>query len=94
MSVISDGAQGATEAKAAHLGRRSLGVADIVFFVVAASAPLTVVAGGVPTSFAVTELLGIPLVFGAAVVGLVYGLVLKRSRPDVYALVARGGDSA
>ena len=64
MSVTSDGAHGATEeAKAAHLGRRSLGVADIVFFVVAASAPLTVVAGGVPTSFAVTELLGIPLVY-------------------------------
>ena len=64
MSVTSDGAHGATdEAKAAHLGRRSLGVSDIVFFVVAASAPLTVVAGGVPTSFAVTELLGIPLVY-------------------------------
>ena len=56
MAVNSDGAQGATEgAKGAHLGRRSLGVADIVFFVVAASAPLTVVAGGVPTSFAVTN---------------------------------------
>ena len=34
-----------------------------MFFVVAASAPLTVVAGGVPTSFAVTNLLGIPLVY-------------------------------
>jgi amino acid transporter len=64
MAVNSDGAQGVTEgATAAHLGRRSLGVADIVFFVVAASAPLTVVAGGVPTSFAVTNLLGIPLVY-------------------------------
>ena len=64
MSVTSDGAHGAAEeAQAAHLGRRSLGVADIVFFVVAASAPLTVVAGGVPTSFAVTNLLGIPLVY-------------------------------
>ena len=57
MAVNSDRARGATEG--AHLGRRSLGVADIVFFVVAASAPLTVVAGGVPTSFAVTSLLGI-----------------------------------
>src|SRR6478736_1898931 len=64
MAVNSDRAQGATEgAKGAHLGRRSLGGADIVFFVVAASAPLTVVAGGVPTSFAVTSLLGIPLVY-------------------------------
>ena len=37
MSVTSGGAHGAAEeAKAASLGRRSLGVADIVFFVVAA----------------------------------------------------------
>lgn len=45
------------------LHRRSLGVADIVFFVVAASAPLTVAAGGIPASFATTELVGIPLVY-------------------------------
>ena len=45
------------------LQQRSLGVAGIVFFVVAASAPLTVAAGGVPTSYAVTEVLGIPLVY-------------------------------
>ena len=64
MSVTSDGVHGASEeATAAKLGRRSLGVADIVFFVVAASAPLTVVAGGVPASFAVTKVLGIPLVY-------------------------------
>ncbi|HET7477742.1 MAG TPA: APC family permease [Dermatophilaceae bacterium] len=53
----------AGEAEAVALHRRSLGVADIVFFVVAASAPLTVVAGGVPTSYAVTTLLGIPLIY-------------------------------
>jgi amino acid transporter len=46
-----------------HLQRRSLGVASIVFFVVAASAPLAVVAGGVPVSFAVTTVRGIPLVY-------------------------------
>ena len=34
------------------------------------------------------------LIVGAAVLGLVYGLVLNRTRPDVYALVGRGGDSA
>lgn len=45
------------------LNQRSLGVAGIVFFVVAASAPLTVAAGGVPTSYAVTGVLGIPLVY-------------------------------
>jgi amino acid transporter len=46
-----------------HLKRRSLGVASIVFFVVAASAPLAVVAGGVPVSFAVTTVRGIPLIY-------------------------------
>jgi len=46
-----------------HLQPRSLGVASIVFFVVAASAPLTVVAGGVPVSFAVTTVRGIPLIY-------------------------------
>ena len=34
------------------------------------------------------------LIVAAAVIGLVYGLVLKRTRPDVYAMVGRGGDSA
>lgn len=46
-----------------QLHRRSLGVGDIVFFVVAASAPLTVVAGGVPSSYGVTGVLGIPLIY-------------------------------
>lgn len=61
MSVTNQHPAGEAEAVALH--RRSLGVADIVFFVVAASAPLTVVAGGVPTSYAVTTLLGIPLIY-------------------------------
>ena len=52
-----------SQAEPVLLNRRALGVPDIVFFVVAASAPLTVVAGGVPTSYAVTSLLGIPLVY-------------------------------
>ena len=97
MAVNSDGAQAPVEgAKGAHLGRRSLGVADIVFFVVAASAPLTVVAGGVPTSFAVTNLLGIPLVYVIiAVILLVFavgyaamsrhGLMVRRSTSLGYA---------
>jgi amino acid transporter len=34
------------------------------------------------------------LIVAAAAIGLGYGLVLKRTRPDVYALVGRGGDSA
>lgn len=58
MAVSSDQPESAS-----RLHRRSLGVPDIVFFVVAASAPLTVVAGGVPVSFAVTNLRGIPIVY-------------------------------
>ena len=45
------------------LSRRTLGVPAITFMIIAASAPLTVVAGGVTTSFAVTESLGVPLGF-------------------------------
>ncbi|TDD92244.1 APC family permease [Actinomadura rubrisoli] len=47
----------------AGTGRRRIGVPEIVFFVVAASAPLTVAAGGLPTSFAVTGVVGIPLLY-------------------------------
>ena len=46
-----------------RLGARRLGVPSLVFMIIAASAPLTVVAGGVPSNFAVTGLLGIPLSF-------------------------------
>ena len=45
------------------LSRRTLGVPAITFMIIAASAPLTVVAGGVTTSFAVTGSLGVPLGF-------------------------------
>ncbi|MEU6675896.1 APC family permease [Streptomyces sp. NPDC046925] len=49
---------------------RRIGVTGIVFFVVAASAPLTVAAGGVPQSLGVTGILGIPLLY------LLIGVVL------------------
>ena len=45
------------------LSRRRLGVPAITLMIIAASAPLTVVAGGVTTSFAVTGSLGVPLGF-------------------------------
>lgn len=45
------------------LSRRTLGVPSITLMIIAASAPLTVVAGGVTTSFAVTGSLGVPLGF-------------------------------
>lgn len=55
---------GAPGAPAQHeLGRRTIGVPALVFMIIAASAPLTVVAGGVTTNFAVTGLLGVPLSF-------------------------------
>lgn len=53
-----------------QLKKRSIGVPSLVFLIIAASAPLTVLAGGVPSSFAVTELLGVPLSY------LVLGLIL------------------
>jgi amino acid transporter len=45
------------------LSRRTLGVPAITLMIIAASAPLTVVAGGVPTSFAVTESMAVPVGF-------------------------------
>ena len=52
------------------LRRTALGVSDIVFFIVAASAPLTVIAGGVASTYLVTGNAGVPLLF------LVLGAVL------------------
>ncbi len=46
-----------------QLRRTALGVPDIVFFIVAASAPLTVIAGGVSVTYLVTGNTGVPLLF-------------------------------
>ncbi|MFG3257340.1 APC family permease [Streptomyces sp. NPDC048172] len=43
--------------------RRRIGVPGLVFFVVAASAPLTVAAGGIPQSLGVTGVIGLPLLY-------------------------------
>ncbi|MFI7496116.1 APC family permease [Kocuria sp. M4R2S49] len=43
------------------LDRRTLTVPSLVFLIIAASAPLTVLAGGVPTTYAVAGLTGVPL---------------------------------
>ena len=53
-----------------HLRRRRLGVIHIVFFTVAASAPLTVLGGGVTTTFAVTGNPAVPLSFLVLAVAL------------------------
>ncbi|AYF26643.1 amino acid permease [Micromonospora tulbaghiae] len=56
----------------AVLARGKLGTFTLVFFVMAAAAPLTVVAGGATTGFAVTGVTGIPVAYlaVAAVLGL------------------------
>jgi amino acid transporter len=51
------------DAAAGGLHRRSLGVPDLVFFIVAASAPLTAVAGGQAATYLVTGNRGIPFLF-------------------------------
>ena len=52
-----------------RLARRHLSTTALVFMIIAASAPLTVLAGGVPTSFAVSGLLGVPM--GYLILGLI-----------------------
>lgn len=49
--------------------RRTLRTGHLVFLIIAASAPLTVVAGGATTSFAVTGLQGVPI--GYLILGLI-----------------------
>ncbi|GAA4714898.1 APC family permease [Phytohabitans rumicis] len=50
------------------LARNRLGVPAVVFFVMAAAAPLTVVAGSATTGFAVTEFIGIAVAYLAVAV--------------------------
>jgi amino acid transporter len=61
-----------TQAGAPRLARRRIGVVSLVFFTVAASAPLTVVGGGVTTTYAVTGIVGVPLSF--LLLGVALGL--------------------
>jgi amino acid transporter len=82
---------------AATLARNRLGVASVVFFVVAAAAPLTVIAGAVTTAYSVTGFGGIPVayltvtailaVFAAGFVAMARHLV---NAGAFYSYVARG----
>ncbi|MFF5173078.1 APC family permease [Micromonospora sp. NPDC000089] len=79
------------------LARGRLGVPSIIFFVLSAAAPLTVVAGVVTTGYAVTGVTGIPLAFlvVAAVLALFsVGYVAMARRVEnagaFYAYIARG----
>jgi amino acid transporter len=65
-------ATGSAPREPERLERRALGVPDIVFFIVAASAPLTVIAGGVASTYLVTGNAGVPLLF--LLLGAVLGL--------------------
>jgi amino acid transporter len=49
--------------KTSGLSTRHLSTGSLVFMIIAASAPLTVLAGGVPTSFAVSGRLGVPVTY-------------------------------
>lgn len=55
---------------AGGLARRRLGIIHIFFFTVAASAPMTVLGGGVTTTYAVTGVVGVPLSFLVIAVAL------------------------
>ncbi|HEY6798455.1 MAG TPA: hypothetical protein VI248_27565 [Kineosporiaceae bacterium] len=81
----------------AALAEERLGAVSVVFFVMSAAAPLTVVAGTLATAFAVTGSLGLPAAFAA--VGCVLGLfavgyvAMSRHLPHsgaLYAYVAHG----
>ena len=79
------------------LARDRLGVPAVVFFVMSAAAPLTVVAGVVPTGLAVTGLTGISIAFLAVAVVLaifsVGYVAMARHIANAgafYAYVARG----
>ena len=52
-----------SDAPGEQLHRRSLGTASLVFFIVAASAPLTAVAGGQAATYLVTGNQGVPFLF-------------------------------
>lgn len=79
------------------LAAERLGVASVIFFVMSAATPLTVVAGVVTTGFAVTGLIGIPVAFVAvgAVLWL-FSVGFVAMAPQVanagafYAYVSRG----
>jgi amino acid transporter len=63
MATASSAAGADAPRQAGQLHRRALGVPDLVFFIVAASAPLTAVAGGQAATYLVTGNQGIPFLF-------------------------------
>ncbi len=79
-----------------ELGRRTIGSGSLWVFAVAASAPLTVIGGGAPVTFAVTGVPGVPVSFivlmGALAFLTVGYVAMARALPHAataYALLAR-----
>jgi amino acid transporter len=79
------------------LAEQRLGTGGVLFFVMSAAAPLTVVAGTLPTAVSITGRLGLPAAF--VVVGLVLGVfsvgyvAMGRHLPHagaIYAYAAHG----
>lgn len=79
------------------LRRGQLGTPALVFMIIAASAPLTVLAGGAPTNFAVSGLLGLPLsylILGGVLLLFAVGYAAMSSRISnagaFYAYISQG----
>lgn len=79
------------------LRRGQLGTPALVFMIIAASAPLTVLAGGAPTNFAVSGLLGLPLsylILGGVLLLFAVGYAAMSSRirnaGAFYAYISQG----
>jgi amino acid transporter len=97
MSIAESAPPAAPAAETAKLHKRALGVPDLVFFIVAASAPLTAVAGGQAATYLVTGNRGVAFFF--IPLGIVLGLfavgyaAMSRHVANAgafYAYVARG----
>jgi amino acid transporter len=79
------------------LDRRSIGTSALFFFVVGASAPMTVLAGGVVATYAATGVVGVPLSFlvlGAALALFTVGYIAMgrhvQHAATFFAFLARG----
>ncbi|MCK7637222.1 APC family permease [Corynebacterium pygosceleis] len=91
----------AQQAHGLEPGTRRLTTPHLVFMIIAASAPLTVLAGGVPTNFAVSGLLGVPvayLVLGILIAIFAFGYGAMSTRVQnagaFYAYISKGlGDT-
>jgi len=97
MSVAESAPPSAPAAESAKLHKRALGVPDLVFFIVAASAPLTAVAGGQAATYLVTGNKGvafffIPLGIVLALFAVGYAAMSRHvaNAGAFYAYVARG----